>query len=190
MRKKLFALMLAGTMVLGGSYPVLAEETEANEINWEDVAPAVEEAGWEGDFVTFDEIAVQIFVPDVLLPTELTDEDREQGYIGYYMTEDETAAVSVMYVDMESTTMEEYQAYLEEEPDVDEIETGVINGIPVITYTMPESDTACVSITTEAGYVLEFAFSPVSDEGFEAVAQIMMASIQEEVTEEAAETAE
>ena len=102
---------MAGTMALSGSCTVFAAEAEAeaetqtettaeeNSVKWEDVAPAVEEADWSGDFVTFDEIAIKMFVPDVLHAAELTEEDKEQGYISYFTTEDEAAAVSVMYVE-------------------------------------------------------------------------------------------
>lgn len=197
MKKRYLALIMAGVMTFGTGYTVFAEEeqteisteagaeTAANELNWEDVAEAVEEAGWEGDFVSFDEIAVKMYVPDALQMTELTDEDRESGYIAYFMTEDESAAVSVMYVDADGMELEEYQTYLEGEADVDEVEAGILNGVPVLTYTMPENDTACVSLATEAGYILEFAFSPTSDEGFESVAQIMIASIQPDEQAEA-----
>lgn len=196
MKRRYLTLVLAGILVIGsaGGSVYAKEETElsteqqteesANEVYWEDIAPAVEEAGWEGEFIAFDEIAVMMYVPDVLKETELTDEDREAGYIGYYTTEDETAAVSVMYVDAQGMDLEQYQEYLEGESDVDEIDPGIINDIDVLTYTLPEKDAACVSIATEAGYILEFAFTPVSDEGFASVAQIMMASIQEEVAEE------
>lgn len=196
MKKRYLALIMAGVMTFGTGYTAFAEEqteisTEAgaeaaaNELNWEDVAEAVEEAGWEGDFVSFDEIAVKMYVPDALQMTELTDEDRESGYIAYFMTEDESAAASVMYVDADGMELEEYRTYLEGEADVDEVEAGILNGVPVLTYTMPENDTACVSLATEAGYILEFAFSPISDEGFESVAQIMMASIQPDEQAEA-----
>lgn len=199
MKKRYLALLLTGVLTFGAASSVFAEEaqtealTEAetavqtNEISWETIAPAVEDAGWEGDFITFDEIAVKMFLPSVLKPTELTEEDKEQGYIGYYMTEDETAVVSVMYVNTEGMDLDGYQEYLKGENDVTDIETGIINEIPVLTYSMPENDTACVSIATQAGYILEFAFSPVSDEGFASVAQIMMASIQSEETPEAEE---
>lgn len=191
MKKRYLAFILTGAMMFGMAYPVSAEAADSeqaeaqtsNEISWDDVSAAVEEAGWEGDFVTFDEIAIKMFVPDVLQPQELTDEDKEQGYIQYFSTEDETAAVSVMYVDTDGMDLEEYQTYLENESDVSEVEPGVINEIPVLTYTMPETNTACISISTQAGYILEFAFSPMNDEGFASVAQIMMASIQEETAE-------
>ena len=165
-------------------------ESGANEVYWEDIAPSVEEAGWEGEFVAFDEIAIQMFVPSGGKSTELTDEDKETGYIAYYMTDDETSAVSVMYVDVQGMDLAQYQEYLEGESDVAEIDPGIINGIEVLTYTIPEKDTACVSIATQAGYILEFSFTPMSDEGFASVAQIMMASIQEEVPAEAETQAE
>ncbi len=203
MKRKYLALMLTGVMAFAGAGgSVFAEEAQtealtetqaesgANEVYWEDIAPSVEEAGWEGEFVAFDEIAIQMFVPSVLKSTELTDEDKETGYIAYYMTDDETSAVSVMYVDVQGMDLAQYQEYLEGEPDVAEIDPGIINGIEVLTYTIPEKDTACVSIATQAGYILEFAFTPMSDEGFASVAQIMMASIQEEVPAEAETQAE
>lgn len=203
MKRKYLALMLAGVMAFAGAGgSVFAEEAQtealteaqtesgANEVYWEDIAPSVEEAGWEGEFVAFDEIAIQMFVPSVLKSTELTDEDKETGYIAYYMTDDETSAVSVMYVDVQGMDLAQYQEYLEGESDVAEIDPGIINGIEVLTYTIPEKDTACVSIATQAGYILEFAFTPMSDEGFASVAQIMMASIQEEVPAEAETQAE
>ena len=191
MKKRFLSLMLAGMLVFGGSCNVFAEEADTElqteeaaavpEVNWEDVAPSVEKAAeWKGDFVNFDEIAIKIYVPDVLIPAELTKEDKEAGYIGYFTTEDETATASVMYVDVDGMSLDEYQAYLEGEEDVEEVEAGIINGIPVVTYSMPENDVACVSIATEKGYILEFSFYPISDEGFEAVAQIMMVSIQAE----------
>lgn len=191
MKKRFLSLMLAGILAFGGSCNVFAEEADTElqteeaaavpEVNWEDVAPSVEEAAeWKGDFVNFDEIAIKMYVPDVLIPAELTEEDKEAGYIGYFTTEDETATASVMYVDVDGMSLDEYQAYLEGEEDVDEVEAGIINGVPVVTYSMPENDVACVSIATEKGYILEFSFYPMSDEGFEAVAQIMMVSIQAE----------
>lgn len=203
MKKRYLAWIMAGTMALSGSCTVFAAEAEAeaetqtettaeeNSVKWEDVAPAVEEADWSGDFVTFDEIAIKMFVPDVLHAAELTEEDKEQGYISYFTTEDEAAAVSVMYVDVQGMDLDEYKTYLEGEDDVTDVDAGTINDIPVLTYTMPENDNACISIPTEAGYILEFAFSPMSDEGFASVAQIMMASIQEEAIDDtSAETAE
>ncbi len=97
--KKLFALMLA--LCLMGSVAM----ADAN-LTWDAVAETAEQV--DGGFQTFDEIAVKIWMPAVLQAVELTDEDKEAGYIGYYATADESAAVSVMYVNVEGMTLEEY----------------------------------------------------------------------------------
>ena len=107
----------------------------------------------------------------------LTDEDKEGGYIGYYMTEDESAAISVVYADVDGMSLEDYKAALADN-GATEVEDVTVNGLPAVTYVLEESDTACIAFTTEAGYVLEVAGSPKSDEGFAAILSFVMASIQ------------
>ena len=73
--KKIIAAMLVSCMVLSPAV-VMAEEstestdsTEMTEVNWEEdiVTPgAFEDVIKDGRFVTFDEIAVQMWVPNVL----------------------------------------------------------------------------------------------------------------------------
>ena len=50
--KKLFALMLALCLMLGGA--AMAE----NAITWEEVSPALEAAGVTGQFYTFEQVAI------------------------------------------------------------------------------------------------------------------------------------
>ena len=165
--KKLFALMLA--LCLLGSV-AMAEVS----LSWDNVAETA--ASVEGDFQTFEEIAVKIWMPAVLQAAELSDEDREAGYIGYYATDD--AAVAVMYVDMEGMTLEEYAAQLQEDAEVSEIETGTVNGLPALSYDLKDKDTSCIAFTTEKGYILELSCAPMSNEGFAATAAIIVSSIQ------------
>ena len=165
--KKLTALLLALCLMLGTT-------ALAGEITWDAVKEAASQI--EGEFHTFDEIAVKIWMPAVLQAAELTDEDKEAGYIGYYATDD--AAVAVMYVDMEGMTLEEYAAQLKEDAEVSGIETGTVNGLPALSYMLKEKDVACVAFTTEMGYILEVSCAPISDEGFSAVAAIILSSIQ------------
>ena len=47
-----------------------------------------------------------------------------------------------------------------------------------VLYDLEENDTSVVAFATEAGYILEFSFAPVSDEGFAATVLLMVASIQ------------
>ncbi len=184
--KKLSVFALALALALT-PVTVQAKETESveemmtesavMELNWSDVEEQLAEV--DADFVTFDEISVKMWVPSVLEPVELTDEDREEGYIGYFETADESAAVGVVYVDVEGMSLEEYKAQLEE-MGVEGVQFALINGLECLGYDLKDDDTSVVALVTEAGYIMEFSFSPISDEEFAATAMSMIASIQAE----------
>ncbi len=189
--KKLAALVMSASLCFSlGAVSAFAEAAEeetaeaaVNEINWTDeMAAQIEEAGIAGDFVTFDEIAIKMFMPEALVAEELTDEDKEAGYIGYFSTEDQTAHVSVMYLNADMD-LAEYEKYLNSSEDVANVETGLINGLEVVTYDMPDSDSTFVTFGTEQGYLLEIGFNPMSDEGFASTAALITCSIQPETEE-------
>ena len=199
--KKIIAAMLVSCMVLSPAV-VMAEEstestdsTEMTEVNWEEdiVTPGVfEDVIKDGRFVTFDEIAVQMWVPNVLEDVELTDEDKKDGYIGYYQSADGSYAAAVMYVDVKGEDLEAYKTDLEGMDDVSNIADMVINGLSCVSYDMTETDTSAIAFTTNDGYILEFSFAPVSDEDFMSVASLMFCSIMPEqaATSEASSAAE
>ena len=174
--KKVVAILLTLCIALT-AVCALAEEPALKEINWSDLEQQVAEAGMQGGFVTFDEIALQMWVPDVMPAVELTEEDQEMGFISYFMTADESAAVGVQYVDASGMSLEDYAAQMEQN-GATELEYILLNGLHTLTYSMPDSDAACVAFATEAGYILNFTLAPVSDENVAAMATIMMASIQ------------
>ena len=166
--KKLVVMILALCMLCSVAF--------ANELTWDSVEEAASQIA--GEFKTFDEISVKIWMPDVLQAVELSDEDRENGYIGYFMTEDQSAAVAVQYVNMEGMSLEEYEAALKEDADISDIETGTVNGLPALSYAIPAKETGVLAFTTEMGYILEVSCAPLSNEGFAAVVAIIMSSIQ------------
>lgn len=84
-----------------------------------------------------------------------------------------------MYVDADGMTLDEYKEKLTEAAAT-EMEDVVINGMEAVSYVLEESDTACVSFVTEAGYIFEVSGSPKSDENFAALLSMVMASIQAE----------
>ena len=104
---------------------------------------------------------------------------KSEVYIGYYQPEDGSAAIAVMYVDADGMTLDEYKEKLTEAAAT-EMEDVVINGMEAVSYVLEESDTACVSFVTEAGYIFEVSGSPKSDENFAALLSMIMASIQAE----------
>ncbi len=171
--KKLLALIVALMMLATVAF---AEAAPA--LNWSDFEPALEAGGVTGQFYTFDQIAIKIWLPDGMNAVELTDEDKEAGYIGYYMPDDQSAAVAVMYVDVNGMSLEEYAAYLESEAGATEIEVGTVNGFPCVSYKLPEQDTVSVTFTTEAGYALEVTCTPASEENADLVWGAVVGSIQ------------
>lgn len=187
--KKRLALVLAAMMAAGSIGTVSFAEEAVTELNWSDVEEAVEKSGIKGDFVTLDEVAVQIWLPDTLKEVELTDEDREEGFIAYYETDEdaeEKAAVSVVYVDLDGMELEEYAKQLADTDGVSEIEMGVVNGLPCVSYEMDEQDSGSVTFMTEAGYALEITCAPVSTEEAEAIVAYIVCSIRAAEEEEAA----
>ena len=171
--KKLLCVLLLLCLLVPAA---LAEETAT--LNWENVVPVLEAGNVTGQFYTFDEIAVKIWLPDGMEPTELTDEDREKGYIGYFMPEDQSAQMAVMYVNTNGASLDEYAQYLSSESDVAEIEKGTVNNFPCVSYKLPAQDSVCIAFTTEKGYILELSCAPMSNEGFAATAAIIVSSIQ------------
>lgn len=186
MMKKMMAGLLASCMLLSAA-PAYAAETEAAapvEVNWSDVTDALEAAGQDplemGDFYTFNDIACMMWAPHGLEPQELTEEDTENGMIAYFSTEEGDAAASVVYVDLGGEDLAYYKGLLAEDEDVSDLSDIVINGINGIGYDLKDKDSRSVAFETDSGYVLEFTFAPVSDENFESVLTMMMASIQPE----------
>ena len=172
--KKLLSIVMALCLMMTVA---LAEEVPS--LNWADFEPILEQSGVTGQFYTFDDIAVQMWVPDGLNPVELTEEDVANGYIGYFMPEDQSAAVAVMYVDINGMSLEDYAAKLPEY-GATEIEMGTVNGFPCVSYNLPEQDSVSVTFTTEAGYALEVTCAPASEENAELVWGAVISSIQAE----------
>ena len=180
--KKLFALILAALMVLGCAAVASAEQAQTLQLNWEEYAAEIEaseeaKATLAGDFVTMEEIALKLYIPAAFEQVELTDEDREAGYIAYFaMGED--MGIGIQYVDADGMSLEEYAQLLTE--DSIECTNAVVNGLPALAYSFTEDDreTAVLAFSTEKGYILEISFVPANDKGFAAVATVVMASVQ------------
>jgi len=86
--------------------------------------------------------------------------------------------MAVMYVDIKGMSLEEYAQELASDSRFTDIEQGTVNGLPCISYKMPEQDSVSVTFTTEAGYALEVTCAPLSAENAELVWGAVIASIQ------------
>ena len=168
--KKIIALLTLLCLLLTAT--ALAEE-----VNWADIEPTISAYGLEGDFVTFDEVAVKIWIPSSMQQLELTEEDVEQGFIAYFLDDDETAQISVVYVDTDGMSLTDYADQLPEYGATD-IAIETINGLDAVTYTVTETDSLSVAFTTQKGYILEITMAPISVEGADIAWGIVGSSIQ------------
>lgn len=91
----------------------------------------------------------------------------------------EDKGVGIQYVDVGGMSLEEYAQRLTEEYGY-ECMDAVVNGLSALAYSFTENDreTSVLAFSTEKGYILEIAFAPTNDEGFAAVAAVLMASVQ------------
>ena len=173
--KKIVCVLMALCLMLTAT-AAMAEAT----LNWSDFEPILSESGVNGEFVTFDQVAVKIWIPEGMNAAELAQEDIDKGFIAYFMPEDQSAALSVVYVDTDSMTLEEFGENLANMEGVTEIEYGTVNGLPCVTYQIPDQDSVSIAFTTEAGYILEVTCWPLSEENATLVWGAVTASIQPE----------
>ena len=174
--KKLVAVLMAIAMLCALSVSAAAETTTENVLNWTDVEEDVKAAGLEGDFVQIGDNNLKMWLPSAFSESELTDEDIENGYIAYLVTDNESEVIAIMSVNL-GESLEEWE---EELPDygITDAEMGVINGYKALMYSTPENDTMCVDFETEDGEILEFTFYPMSDEDFSGLAFLITMSLQ------------
>ncbi len=175
--KKILLVMLA-VLMLTFSVAFAQETQTVNEINWTDIEAAVAESGISGDFFAISDLGVMMWIPEVLSEVELDDEDVEDGYICILATEDGEAGAMVFYEDAEGLDLEGLMAGMSEVEGITELEMGIINGIPALTYSDTENDAMSVVFMSDKGNAVAFTFFPMSDEGFAQIASIMAASIQ------------
>jgi hypothetical protein len=155
---------------------------DAEEYNWEEYESqeGADEMISLGEFVTLDEVNCKMWVPvSVMQEDVLTDKDKENGFVARFVMADEEAAVGVQYVDAGGMSLKDYKDLLEKMDEASDVRDVVVNGIQGVAYEMKDQDSAHVSFTTDYGYILEFSFVPVSDDNIAALAEVMMASIQE-----------
>lgn len=180
--KKFIALFTALILCLSMASAAFAADVDIVTVDWADYEADAAEMDPDGQFAimfTLDEgkQACIMWIPSVFVAAELSDEDFEDGMLAYLTTEDESAYVTVFQVDLEGITLDEYVASAEEEGYTD-IKVVEINGIYCLHMVDEENDAAVIMFVTDAGIAAEFAFSPISDEGFAVVAEAMAASMQ------------
>ena len=143
-------------------------------LNWEDIEADAKKTDPDGDFVTFDEIHLKMWVPSILTAQELTEEDAEEGCYGYYADADEVSGFAVYYYD--DQTIAEYAEEIEGYDNCTAPVPTMVNGYSTFTYKNTEFDTS--SVVLNAGKdCAEIVFWPANDEDFSRLTTYMIASI-------------
>ena len=155
---------------------ILSVSPSVPELNWADVEADAKKADANGEFVTFDEINLKMWVPSVLKEQELTDEDIADGCYGYFEGEDEESGLTVYYYD--DLTIEEYAEEIAGYENCTAPEQTLINGYRTFTYKNTEYDT--FNVVLAAGKdCMESTFWPASDADFSRLITCMSASIMD-----------
>ena len=155
---------------------ILSVSPSVPELNWADVEADAKKADANGEFVTFDEIHLKMWVPSVLKEQELTDEDITDGCYGYFAGEDGESGLTVYYYD--DLTIEEYAEEIAGYENCTAPEQTLINGYRTFTYKNTEYDT--FNVVLAAGKdCMESTFWPASDADFYSLITYMSASIMD-----------
>ena len=142
------------------------KSNEKKEYLWSDVKDAVKESGVSGRFVTFDEVALTFWLPDELKDV-LEKEDKDEGYIGIYLTDDGEGYVDVTYEKSEWDTLEKMRDdYIAAQ--VDGVELVTINGMDALEYLLKDEENNalywCEAFLTGAGNLVTVSVYPVTDD--------------------------
>ena len=89
--KIMLALSMAAVMTLSSCAVFAGEETiaEVTDFNWAETKKVLDEADISGDYVSFDEAGMKVWIPDLYEETELTEEDIQNEYLGWYVSEEQ-----------------------------------------------------------------------------------------------------
>ena len=160
------------------------EMSETVVFDWEESESIIQDIDLDGRFVTFDEIDAKVWLPDLYEECELTEEDLEEGYIGYYMTAEpedngEYCIVDMLYFDADCDSAEEYRDALLEW-GYDSAELVELNGYEAVMYLDEEDgyDYWAIALATESGNIFEVSVHPVSSDEYVAVAYVILSSVQ------------
>ncbi|MBO7664209.1 MAG: hypothetical protein J6U01_12670 [Clostridia bacterium] len=153
-------------------------ETATTELSWETFVPVLEAAELGGQFHTFSEVSAKMWLPEGMNPVELTEENKANGYIACFAPDDNSTQVTVVYTNVNGMSAEEYAAAVSKIEGTTEIEVVTVNGLPCVTYKMPEKDVVCGAFVTEAGYVLEITCFPASFEHADVLWGAVVCSVQ------------
>ncbi len=187
MRKWIAAILALVILGLTGTFSRAEEIVEVRWANWE---AWVQENGIPAEFHTIGDTGVSIWMPDLLRPVELTEEEK-QSIAAFFETEDGSGYVLVTL--MGDGTKTSVPDLIEEMRNQGLLPVQVdVNGMNGVACLIPDSDAYSLMVMYDTGRFLSFIFNPVSDDMMNPLITVAAASIRKEglVPPPAAEQAE
>lgn len=183
--KKTLSLLLSLFLLLSLSSAAFADDLPA-EFNWDNVSRTVEEV-FRGHqkFWMNEELDAVIWLPDIFLPVELSEEDTANGITGFFVEEESQAYVIFTYSEMSGLDLDSLFSYFSQNGH--DVKMVTVNGIPAILDRNAESNTFTLTFYTRDNMFFQVIASPISDEDSVQLYEMVFSSIQPTIKEEAAE---
>jgi len=178
--KKLTVILLMICLMASLSCTALADGgavtgTQPQYLSWETARRAIQTAKLNGGFVQIGDYNLMIWVPENLIEQQELPDD---SYIAWFATADRSAEVGVQVMDMgQSFSLEKYEEQLGEQ-GLHDYGMYVINGFNGLVFANEETDNLSVAFVTGDTEAIYFSFYPASDDNFNQLALVMLASIQ------------
>lgn len=121
-----------------------------------------------GDWLAMEGLGLKFYLPDVYLPAEITEDLAAGGVVGFFATEDASSVFSITYgaaADDEGnalTSIEELAEFYTSTGATD-VDIIFVNGIPLLTSMVPETDTLNYTVFFEDSTQCLLSFTPASD---------------------------
>ena len=145
--KKILALVMMLCLLCGVA---MAEEQAETDVENE----------LSGDYVVFDQLGLQIWLPEGLNAAEVSEEDAASGRLAAYVADDQSA---------ENVT---------NDANSTEVEVLDCNGLTVVTCRNNQADCFTGALVDTNSNIIMFSMGPASSEGADAVFYYVMASLQ------------
>ena len=143
--KKLLVVLLVLALLMPAAWASANVSEEANaafEYNWDVATGGDPKLGADTGFhlIPLNEVTMTLWLPDLLEPTELTQEYIEQNYVALFCNANRSSYVAVRYASS-SMSLEDMAARLTS-LGAENVTSITVNGLPAVSYVESDKDAA------------------------------------------------
>jgi len=169
--------MSAAVLLLTGFFSFTTSAAQMSEM-WKDAIEEMEASDEHGAYQLIPEAGVNIWIPDYMRPVELDEEDKEQGFVSAFMTEDEAWSIIIACQHGEDYGLDELVKLIELDEHEYSYELQEFNGMEALVFASEEYDTANVAFELTGGGLGYVIFTPFSDNDFMEIAELIYLTIR------------